>query len=65
MPGMVEIELHVLKSQCLIFRFDKIEEIQSEAQAWQQELNNKEGKINWQFTNDKVRVKHKKLYQTI
>jgi hypothetical protein len=63
--NMAEIELHVLMGQCLNRRIGKIEEMKSEVKAWQKDRNNKEAKINWQFTNDKARVKLKKLYPTI
>lgn len=63
--NMAEIELHVLMSQCLNRRIPKIEDMKREVAAWQQDRNNKEAKINWQFTNDKARVKLKKLYPTI
>ena len=63
--NMAEIELHVLMGQCLNRRISTIEEMRREVKAWHQERNNKEAKINWQFTNDKARVKLKKLYPTI
>ena len=63
--NMAEIELHVLNGQCLNRRIGTIEEMKTEVKAWQQERNNKEAKINRQFTNDKARVKLKKLYPTI
>ena len=63
--NMAEIELHVLMSQCLNRRIDNIEEMKTEATAWQNDRNNREAKINWQFTNDKARVKLKRLYPTI
>jgi len=63
--NMAEIELHVLMGQCLNRRIGKIDEMRSEVKAWQKERNNKQAKINWQFTNDKARVKLKKLYPTI
>jgi hypothetical protein len=63
--NMAEIELHVLMGQCLNRRIGTIQEMKSEVNAWQQERNNKETKINWQFTNDKARLKLKKLYPTI
>jgi hypothetical protein len=63
--NMAEIELHVLMGQCLNRRIGKIEEMKKEVEAWQQDRNNKEAKINWQFTNDKARVKLKKLYPTL
>lgn len=63
--NMAEIELHVLNSQCLNRRIDTMEEMIKQTTAWQRDRNNKEAKINWQFTNDKARVKLKKLYPTI
>lgn len=63
--NMAEIELHVLMGQCLNRRIGTIEEMKAEVEAWQHERNNKEAKINWQFTNDKARVKLKRLYPTI
>jgi len=63
--NMAEIELHVLMGQCLNRRIDNIKTMEKEAKAWQESRNNKEAKIDWQFTNDKARVKLKKLYPTI
>jgi len=63
--NMAEIELNVLMGQCLNRRIDNIETIKQEVNAWQQDRNNKEATINWQFTNDKARIKLKKLYPTI
>ncbi len=63
--NMAEVELHVLMGQCLNRRVSKMDEMKSEVEAWQRERNNKEAKINWQFTNDKARVRLKKLYPTI
>lgn len=63
--NMAEIELHVLNGQCLNRKIGTIEEMKTEVKAWQQERNNKEAKIKWQFTNDKARIKLKKLYPTI
>jgi len=33
--------------------------------AWQRSRNNKGAKVDWRFTNDKARIKLKKLYPTI
>jgi len=63
--NMAEIELNVLMGQCLNRRIDNIETIKQEVNAWQQDRNNKEATINCQFTNDKARIKLKKLYPTI
>jgi len=51
--------------QCLNRRIDNIETMEQEVKAWQNDRNNKKAIINWQFTNDKARIKLKKLYPTI
>jgi hypothetical protein len=63
--NMAEIELHVLTGQCLNRRIDTIQEMKKEVNAWQQDRNNKEAKINWQFTNEAARIKLKRLDPTI
>lgn len=63
--NMAEIELNVLMGQCLDRRIGDMETMKSEVMAWQQDRNNKVATINWQFTNDKARVKLKRLYPTI
>jgi len=60
--NMAEIELHILNSQCLNRHIATIEEIKEEVQAWQEHRNNKNNKINWQFTNNEARIKLKRLY---
>ena len=54
--NMAEIELNVLNSQCLNRRIDNIETIKEETQAWQDHRNNKDAKINWQFTTGDSRI---------
>lgn len=63
--NMAEIELNILMGQCLNSRIDNIKTMKHEVQAWQEDRNNKEATINWQFTNNKARIKLKKLYPTI
>lgn len=63
--NMAEIELHVLNGQCLNRHIATIEKVTTEVNAWQQHRNNKNAKINWQFTNDKARIKLKRLYPSI
>ena len=63
--NMAEIELNVLMGQCLDRKIDDVEIMKQEVEAWQKDRNNKESTINWQFTNDKARIKLKKLYPTI
>lgn len=63
--NMAEIELHVLMGQCLNRRIDKMQTMKEEVKAWHEHRNNKEAKINWQFTNQNARIKLKRLYPTI
>ena len=63
--NMAEIELHVLNGQCLNRYIATMEEITTEVEAWQSQRNNKNAKINWQFTNDQARIKLKRLYPPI
>lgn len=63
--NMAEIEINVLMGQCLNRRIDKIETMKQEVSAWQEDRNNKQSTINWQFTTDSARVKLKRLYPTI
>ena len=63
--NMAEIELHVLTQQCLKRRIGDMETMKKEVKAWQEDRNNKEAKINWQFTTNDARIKLRKLYPTI
>ena len=62
---MAEIELNVLTGQCLNRRIDKIEDVRKETEAWQELRNNKNSKINWQFTAEDARIKLSRLYPTL
>ncbi len=59
---MAEIDLDVLLGQCPNRRIDNEEEVRQEVLAWEVDKNNKDAKINWQFTNKKARIKLKHLY---
>ena len=63
--NMAEIELNVLTGQCLNRRIDNVEKVVSEAAAWQDHRNNKNAKVNWQFTTDNARIKLSRLYPSI
>jgi hypothetical protein len=63
--NMAEIEIHVLMQQCLKRRIGDMDTMKQQVNAWQMDRNNKDAKINWQFTNDTARIKLKKLYPTI
>lgn len=63
--NMAEIELHVLNSQCLNRALLSIQKVKSEVEAWQNDRNNKNNRINWQFTTAYARIKLKRLYPSI
>ena len=63
--NMAEIELNVLTGQCLNRRIDDIGVVSKEARAWQEYRNNKNAKVNWQFTATDARVKLFRLYPTL
>ena len=63
--NMAEIELNVLTGKCLKRRLENIELVRNEALAWQKFRNNKNAKVNWQFTTEDARIKLSRLYPTI
>jgi hypothetical protein len=60
--NMAEIELSVLKGQCLDRRISDISVMQAEVAAWERDRNNSVKKIDWQFTAQDARIKLKRLY---
>ncbi len=62
---MAEIELNVLNGQCLNRRIDDIKVVGKEVLAWQKYRNNKNAKVNWQFTTEDARIKLSRLYPTL
>jgi len=63
--NMAEIELNVLTGQCLNRRINNLEDVRKEATAWQKYRNNKNAKVNWQFTTGDARIKLSRLYPSI
>lgn len=63
--NMAEIELHVLNAQCLNRHLADFETVAREVDAWKRDRNNKDSKINWQFTTAESRVKLKRLYPSL
>ena len=59
---IAEIELSVLKQQCLAGRIDCIEKMRNEVAAWNTDRNNKQAKVDWQFRTNDARIKLKRLY---
>jgi len=62
---MAEIELSILRRQCLNRRIDKIYLVSKECLAWKENRNNMNAKINWQFTANDARIKLRRLYPTL
>jgi predicted AAA+ superfamily ATPase len=59
---MAEIELSILKGQCLDRRIADMTTMRAEVAAWESDRNNRTKKISWQFTASDARVKLKRLY---
>ncbi len=60
--NMVEIEIGVLRSQCLDRRIATRKRLVSEIAAWQRQRNHSGARINWMFTIDKARSKMTRAY---
>ena len=63
--NMAEIELSALVRQCLDRRIPDQDTLNSEAQAWAKERNEKVVKVDWRFTTADARIKLKHLYPKI
>ena len=55
--NMVEIEIGVLRGQCLDRRIDDPNRLASEIAAWERQRNAAKARINWMFTTEKARAK--------
>lgn len=60
--NIAEIELSVLKRQCLAGRIDCIEKMRRKVAAWNSNRNNRQTKVDWQFRTKEARIKLKRLY---
>lgn len=63
--NIAEIELSVLKRQCLSGRIPELASMKAEVRAWNEARNNRQSKVDWQFTTADARVKLKRLYPNI
>lgn len=59
---IAEIELSVLKRQCLAGRIACIEKMRTEVAAWNADRNNRQTEVDWQFRTNDARIKLKRLY---
>ena len=55
--NMVEIEIGVLRGQCLDRRIDDPKRLVREIAAWERQRNAARARIKWMFTTDKARAK--------
>ena len=62
--NMVEIEIGVLKRQCLDRRIDNHQRLVAELAAWQNQRNNSGARINWMFSTQAARSKMANAYPT-
>jgi transposase len=60
--NMVEIEIGVLRGQCLDRRIDDPECLVGEIAAWQRQRNEAGARIKWMFTTQKARTKMGRAY---
>src|SRR4249920_1187007 len=60
--NMVEIEIGVLRGQCLDRRLDDPKRLRSEIAAWEKQRNAAGARIKWMFTTDKARTKMGRAY---
>src|SRR5208282_5645841 len=60
--NMVEIEIGVLRSQCLDRRIATQERLVSEIAAWERQRNASGARIKWMFTTEKARAKMGRAY---
>jgi hypothetical protein len=63
--NVAEIELSVLKGQCLQERVADLKTMREELVAWELNRNNKQAKVNWRFTTADARIKLKRLYPIV
>ena len=62
---MAEIEISVLKEQCLDRRIPTVPQLTEEVEAWEQARNRRNARIDWQFTSQKARKKLTRLYPNV
>jgi hypothetical protein len=62
--NMAEIELSVLKGQCLNCRLAGMVTLQAEGAAWEKDRNSSTKNIDWQFRTADARIKLTRLYHS-
>ena len=62
--NMVEIEIGVIRRQCLDQRIDSRAKLETEVRAWERRRTASGTRIRWMFSTDQARVKIAKSYPT-
>ena len=62
--NMVEIEIGVLRGQCLDRRISSRDILEAEIAAWERQRNDSAARIKWMFTTEKARHKLSRAYGT-
>src|SRR6201997_976304 len=60
--NMVEIEIGVLRSQCMGRRIGERKRLVSEIKAWEKQRNESGARVKWMFTTERARVKLARAY---
>ena len=63
--NMMEIEIGVLRGQCLDRRIGEREVLVAEIKAWERNRNESGASINWRFTTQKARKKLARAYPDV
>jgi hypothetical protein len=59
---LVEIEIGVLRGQCLVRRIEDPKRLRREITAWERQRNATRSRIKWMFTTEKARAKMGRAY---
>ena len=62
--NIVEIEIGVIRRQCLDRRIDSRAKLETEVRAWERRRTERGARIRWMFSTDQARVKMAKSYPT-
>ena len=61
---MVEIEIGVIRRQCLDCRIDTRAKLETKVRAWERRRSESGARIRWMFSTDQARAKMAKSYPT-
>jgi hypothetical protein len=59
------VTVSVLAGQCLDRRIDNAGQLRQEVSAWEEERNERQVGVQWQFTTADARIKLRKVYPVI